>query len=177
MREGLRPPRGLRTAWRRPNPPSGRSNRCRALIAAIVSVVAAGPSLASDQTAVMLPVHQFVDIFNMGDAMTAPEGCASATSIIDDFPPHEWHGEGACQRWMDSYRVFAKDNGIDEMIMTLGNPRHVDITADRAYVVVPVDYTLRKGGKLSKKTGSILTFALKRDGNVWRVASWSWADG
>ena len=78
---------------------------------------------------------------------------------------------------MESYKDFAKANGIDQMIMILGSPRHVDVTGNRAYVVVPVDYTLKKGARLVKKTGSILTFALKQDGQVWRVTGWAWADG
>jgi hypothetical protein len=38
----------------------------------------------------MDPVHQFVESFNKGDATTAKAGCADVTSIIDDFPPHEY---------------------------------------------------------------------------------------
>ena len=31
------------------------------------------------------------------------------------------------------------------MIITLGSPRHVDVAADRAYVVVPASYTIKYG--------------------------------
>ena len=60
--------------------------------------------------------------------------CADQAFIIDEFPPHEWHGAGACAKWMDDYDADAKKNGITDGIVTLGVPLHVDVTADRAYV-------------------------------------------
>ena len=38
------------------------------LLALAVAVLAAGPVAASDKTDVMVPVNQFVDAFNKGDA-------------------------------------------------------------------------------------------------------------
>ena len=99
------------------------------------------------------PVHQFVESFNNGDVSTNAAGCANVTSLIDDFPPHEWYGAGACSRWMRDYNADAKKSGLSAMVITLGTPRHIDITADRAYVVVPVYYTNKRHGKEAKKTG------------------------
>lgn len=149
----------------------------RVLIAITLSIATTGFSVASDETDVMVPVQQFVDSFNKGDATTSTASCSYVTSILDDFPPHEWHGASACPKWMASYRVFARANGIADMIIALGNPRHVDITADRAYVVVPASYTLKDHGKLVKKTNSILTFALEKKTSGWRIVGWAWADG
>jgi hypothetical protein len=66
------------------------------------------------------------------------------TSIIDECSLHEWHGAGACLKWMSDYDANAKKNGITDGIVTLSNPRHIDITADRAYVVVAANYTFKK---------------------------------
>jgi hypothetical protein len=60
-------------------------------------------------------------------------------------------------------------------MVTIGQPRHIDITADRAYVVVPANYTFKKKGKLVKETGSILTLALQRGEAGWRITAWAWA--
>ncbi|MGB8340985.1 MAG: hypothetical protein WCE51_05305, partial [Chthoniobacterales bacterium] len=38
----------------------------------------------------------------------------------------------------------AKKRGITDGIVTLHEPRHIDIAGDRAYVVVPADYTFKK---------------------------------
>jgi len=146
------------------------------LIALAVAVLAAGMTAASDEkTDVMVPVHQFVDGFNKGDTKTAVAACAEQTSIIDEFPPHEWHGVGACSNWANDFDADAKKNGITDGKVTLGNPRHIDITADRAYVVVPASYTFKQKGKLVKETGSTLTVALQKGEAGWRITAWAWS--
>ena len=145
-----------------------------------VSYVVSGGALRihmSDTTAVMAPVRDFVERFNKGDATTSRTGCRFVTSIIDDFPPHEWHGAGACARWMQSYRVYTKANGLADMIIALGSPSHVNVTAGRAYVVIPASYTIEVHGTLVNKRNSIVTFALERSANEWHIIGWSWADG
>ncbi|MEO8460475.1 MAG: nuclear transport factor 2 family protein [Dokdonella sp.] len=146
------------------------------LIALTVSLLASGQSVASEKDDVMLPVHQLFASFNDGDATTAVAGCADVTSIIDDFPPHEWHGAEACPKWMSAYKAYAKANEITDMVITLSEPRHVDISSDLAYVVVPANYTLKKQGKLASSANSIVTLALKKGANGWRITSWAWAD-
>jgi opacity protein-like surface antigen len=146
----------------------------KVLIAFAVAVLAAGSNAAAQQKDVMVPVRQFVDGFNKGDTKTALAACADETSIIDDFPPHEWHGRGACATWANDYDADAKKNGITDGIVTLGQPRHIDIAADRAYVVVPASYKFKKNGKPAEEVGSTLTVALQRGGTGWRITAWSW---
>ena len=143
-------------------------------VALVVAVLAAGPAVATEKTDVMVPVHQFVDGFNKGDIKTALAACAEQTSIIDEFPPHEWHGAGACSNWANDFADDAKKNGITDGVVTLGNPRHVDITADRAYVVVPTNYTFKQKGKPAKEIGSMLTLALQKGAAGWRITGWAW---
>ena len=112
-------------------------------IAFAVAVLAAGPAAAAEKTDVMAPLHQFVNGFNKGDIKTSLAACADQTSIIDEFPPHEWHGAGACSNWANDFDADAKKNGITDGVVTLGSPRHVDIMGDRAYVVVPANYTFK----------------------------------
>jgi ketosteroid isomerase-like protein len=131
---------------------------------------------AQEKSAVMAPVHQFVDAFNKGDAKTAAALCATEASIIDEFPPHEWIGAGACTKWMSDYDADAKKEGVSDGSVTLGTPRHVDITADRAYVVVPADYTFKQKGKVVKETGSMLTIALRKGASGWRIVAWAWTE-
>ena len=139
-----------------------------------IAVLAAGPAVASEETDVMAPVHQFVDGFNKGDTKSALAACAEQTSIIDEFPPHEWHGAGACSNWANDFDADAKKNGITDGIVTLSKPRHIDITAERAYVVVPANYTFKQNGKAMKETGSMFTFALQKSTAGWRIVGWAW---
>lgn len=143
-------------------------------LAWIGMVLATAPAAADDKKDVMVPVNQFVDGFNKGDTGAAA-ACADETSILDEFPPHEWHGPGACARWMSDYDADAKKNGITDGVVTLLKPKHIDISGDYAYVVIPSNYTYKMKGKAMKQTGSLFTFALQKGASGWRITGWSWA--
>jgi len=145
------------------------------LFVLVLAALAQTSAAAQDKTAVMTSVQQFVDAFNKGDVKTAAAACAEQTSIIDEFPPHEWHGAGACEKWMNDYDRDARKNGITDGVVALGSPRHVDITADHAYVVVPANYTYKQKEKPVKETGSVLTVALRKGGAGWRITGWAWS--
>jgi opacity protein-like surface antigen len=148
-------------------------NKLTVVLAA--AVLAAGPAAAADKADVLSPIYRFVGSFNTGDAKTATAACAAETSIIDEFPPYEWHGKGACATWMTDYDADAKKNQITDGVVTLGKPRHIDIDGDRAYVVIPSDYAYKKKGEPVKETGSMFTFALQKGEAGWRITGWSWA--
>ena len=143
-------------------------------LALTLSVLPAKRAVASDQTDAMAPVHQFVDGFNKGDLTTAIAACANEAFVIDDFPPHGWQGSG-CKKWADGFRVIAKEEGITDARILLGKPRHVDVTGDHAYVVVPVTLVTKHFGK-SKKLPSIFTASLHKEPQGWRITGWAWAD-
>jgi len=145
-----------------------------ALAVAMLAVGAAANAAASDKSDVMKSVSQFVDAFNKGDTKTAAAACADQTAIIDEFPPHEWHGSGACSTWMNDYDSDAKKNGITDGNVTLAKPRHVDVNGDRAYVVVPASYTYKQKGKPVKESASMLTVALQKSSADWKITGWSW---
>jgi ketosteroid isomerase-like protein len=132
------------------------------------------PALAQ-QDEVMSAVNHFVDGFNRGDMKVLLSSCAEETSIIDEFPPYEWHGAGACKTWMNDYDANAKKNGITDGLVTLGKPSHVDVTGDRAYVVIPSTYTWKQKGVAMREDGSAFTFALHKEKTGWRFVGWSWA--
>jgi hypothetical protein len=138
-----------------------------------VLVLAASP-VRAQQAEVMAAVTRFVDGFNKGDTRALSAACASETSIIDEFPPHEWHGTGACRAWARDYNANAKKQGITDGVVTLSKPSHLDVTGDRAYVVVPSNYTWKEKGKPMKEEGSSFTFALQKLGPSWRLIGWSW---
>ena len=145
------------------------------LVAILLVVLSHAQTPGNAQAAVLAPVHQFVDGFNKGDTKSLLSACADQTSILDEFPPHEWHGPGACAKWGSDFEADAKKNGITDGVVTLGSPRHVDITGDRAYVVVPANYTFKQKGKPGKEIGSTLTVALQKGPTGWRITGWAWA--
>lgn len=147
----------------------------RILVALVVALSAVARTAASQEAVVMATVSQFVNSFNIGDTKAVAAACAEQAVIIDEFPPHAWDGAGACARWMADYDTNAKKDGITDGIVTLSKPRHVDITGDRAYVVVPADYAYKQHGQPVKETGSIFTLVLERKAASWRISAWSWA--
>ena len=122
------------------------------LIALAVAALTAGTAAASDRSDVMAPVKQFMDAFNKGDTKALTATCVDDVSIIDEFPPHEWHGAGALAKWLADYDADAKKNVITDGRVTLGRPRHVDIAGDRAYVVVPANYFFKMKGRRHKES-------------------------
>jgi ketosteroid isomerase-like protein len=140
-----------------------------------VAVLSLGAAAADDKTDIMATVNRFVDAFNKGDAKAAAAACADETSIIDEFPPHEWHGAGACSKWMEDYDADAKKNNLTDGVVTMSKPRHVDVTGDRAYVVVPSNYKFKLKGKVVEEVGSMFTLALHKGTAGWRITGWAWA--
>jgi predicted lipoprotein with Yx(FWY)xxD motif len=147
-----------------------------ALAAAAMSAIAVAPetAAASTETDVMAAVFQWLGGFNRGDMKTAVTACAAQTSIIDNIPPHEWHGAGACSKWAGDFSAYVRKNGITDWEVTLGKPRHVTVTDDRAYVVVPATYMGKQHGKPVTEPGSIWTLALQNEKAGWRITGWAW---
>ena len=149
------------------------------LVQAILSIslvlLPAGMATASEHDDVMKIVRQWVVSLNKGDVETAIAACASQTVIIDEFPPHEWHGVGACSRWAKDLVVNNRRAGLTQGIVTLGSPWRVDVTADSAYVVDPADYIYKANGKPAAEVGAIFTVALRKDRSGWRITGWAWS--
>ena len=149
----------------------------RKIIVAFAVALVVAPAAASEKsgkTEVMAPVHQFIDGLNKGDTKTALAACAAPSSIVDEFPPYGWQGATACADWANDFAADSKKNGSTDAIVTLGKPRHVDITGDRAYVVVPATYTYKQKGKRVTESGSILTAALQKSAAGWVMTGWAW---
>ena len=148
-----------------------------ALTTASWSCAAAGTdgSFTPEETAALAPVVQFINGFNAGDVAAAIAACTDPVTIIDEFPPYEWHGAGAMTRWLTDYAKDAQQNVISDGIVTLHDPKHVDVVGDRAYVVAPVNYEFKMDGKAVKETNSTLTIVLIRTSAGWRITSWAWS--
>jgi ketosteroid isomerase-like protein len=148
----------------------------KAILALTIALLAVSTAAASEKAAVMTVVQHWVDGFNSGDSKAMNAACADETSIIDDFPPHEWHGAGACERWKTDFDAWVKNNGATDILALVMKPRHVDVTADRAYVVVPASLSFELKGKSVNERGSVFTLALQKATAGWRITGWAWAD-
>jgi ketosteroid isomerase-like protein len=145
------------------------------IFALAVTVLTTGPVAASDKTDVMAVVHQWIDGFNKGDAKSSLATCADQAAIIDDIPPYEWHGADACSKWLGDFETDAKKNEITDGIVTLSKPRHLDVTGDRAYVVMPANFAYKQKGIPVNEMGSTVTMVLQKGKAGWRITGWAWA--
>lgn len=129
-----------------------------------------------EQKAVMTVIDQFVDGFNKGDVPKAIALCTDDMAIVDEFPPHAWHGSGTLAKWLGDYDTNAKKEGISDGFVKAKAPRHLDVQGDYAYAVVPSDYTWKLKGKPMKEEDSLFTFALHKGSGGWKITGWAWSN-
>ena len=143
-------------------------------IVALAVIGVAGPAAASDKTDVMAAVNQFMDGFNKWDTKSMVAACAEPASVVDDFPPHAWQGASACADWAKDFDAFCKQNAITSPNVVLAKPQHVDVTADRGYVVAPAKFNYKLKGKPTSEAGTF-TVALQKGAAGWRITGWAWS--
>ena len=125
----------------------------------------------------MTAVRDYIAAFNRGDVEGMAAKCADPMSILDGMAPHVWHGPTACQDWYRDVLVEGEHLGAADYFVELGEARHVNVTGDNAYVVVPTTMSFKLQGKPITQTGATFTVALRKLDDGWRIASWGWAKG
>ena len=119
--------------------------------ALLVGIFAAVPAAASDETDVMAVVHQWIDAFNKSGI--GLDLCAEQISIMDDFPPYEWHGPGACSTWLNDFKALTTADNITDQHATLRKPQQLYVTGDRAFFSASASLTFKLAGKPMKQRG------------------------
>ncbi len=131
--------------------------------------------LASEKTDVTATVHQFFDNLDEKNLPKALAACDSPASILDEFPPHVWHGPTACADWFKGLVAYDQQSEITDGAATLGAPWTLDVTGDRAYFVGPAVYTFKQHGKPVKEAHAVFTVALRKTDAGWRITGWTWS--
>ncbi|MFG2634214.1 nuclear transport factor 2 family protein [Streptomyces sp. NPDC048362] len=126
----------------------------------------------------MAAVARYVDAFNRGDARAMAAACADPMQILDGMAPHVWQGPTASEDWWRDVLAEGEHIGASGWYrITLGEPRHVYVKGDHAYVVVPATMTVDLRGSQVTQTGSVFTVALGKVNSQWRLTAWAWAKG
>jgi hypothetical protein len=97
----------------------------------------------------------------------------SPAFILDGFPPYAWQGATAAGDWWNDWLAYSKRNGISDAVLTVGKPRQVKVTGERAYAVVPASIKTIRDGKVTESSGT-LTVALQKVGRHWLMSGWAW---
>lgn len=145
------------------------------IVFALVIILNPKSAFASDKTDVVAAVHRFFDNLDEKKLQTALAACDSPVSIVDEFPPHEWHGPTACADWWKGFVAYNEKSGITDGVATLGTAWTVDVTGDRAYFVAPAVYTYQQHAKPVKEAHAVFTVALRRTDAGWRITGWTWS--
>ncbi|KUI22012.1 hypothetical protein AU195_06840 [Mycobacterium sp. IS-1496] len=125
----------------------------------------------------MVVVREYVDAFNHGDVTAMAAVCADPMQILDGMSPHVWQGPRAAEQWWADAAVEAEHLGASGYRIALGDPRHVDVTGDYGYVVVPVTFEYDLRGEHVTQSDALFTVALRRIDGSWRLTAWAWAKG
>ncbi len=148
----------------------------RALL--IIAFACVVPStVLGETTEPMAAVRQYIDVFNKGDAEAMAATCAVPASILDGMAPHVGQGPTACKDWYRDALITREREGATDYFVTLGEPRHVDVSGDRGYVVVPATMTFKIHDRQMTQSGSTFTVALQKLPAGWRITAWAWAKG
>ena len=125
----------------------------------------------------MAVVRQYIDAFNKADAKGMAATFAVPGSILDGMAPHLWQGPTATQDWYKDVLIEGKQHGASDYFVAVGEPLHINVTRDSAYVVVPATMSFKVGGQQVTQSGAFFTVALRRLAEGWRIAAWAWTKG
>ena len=67
--------------------------------------------------------------------------CADPMQILDGMSPHVWQGPTAAEDWWRDVLAEGERLGASGYRIALGEPQHVDVKGESAYVVAPATMT------------------------------------
>jgi len=143
------------------------------ILAPAVAWLVASAAFTADP-AVEAPIHRMMDGFNAGDLAVVKAAHVASPTIVDDVAPFRWSGPDAFDSWIADLAKAEAAEGRTDGAVWFGDPVDEVVEGDRAYVVTPSSYTFRQQGQTLRETGTV-AFVLVRQGDEWKVESWSWA--
>jgi ketosteroid isomerase-like protein len=141
----------------------------------VLAVLIASPAGASGADGPLSVVQQWLAAFNSADKAAVTAICTHEAAVIDDFPPHEWHGAGACGRWFADFGALSKAQSITNARIEIDAPSHIESNANFAYLVIPARLSFKLKDKPVQDRG-IMTVSLRNGPTGWRISGWVWAD-
>jgi hypothetical protein len=77
-------------------------------------------------------VRRYIEAFDKGDVKAMAAAFTPQSSILDGVAPHLWVGSTASQDWYGDVLAEGKQHGASDYHVTLGEPRHANVTGDAA---------------------------------------------
>jgi ketosteroid isomerase-like protein len=146
----------------------------KALLILLSSVLLHAPAQAGPVEDATSAVTTVLDRFNAGDVDAFFAAHQDGAIIVDEFAPYVWTGAGSAQRWAADYMRDAGARGISGGRVDYSAPIQANGDDATAYVVLPTTYRFVQRGARMAGRGN-MTFVMRRDGERWRIASWTYA--
>jgi ketosteroid isomerase-like protein len=145
------------------------------IVGIVLAVSLAGQALAQTPgAAVEAAINHFTEAVNHGDMAGALGDLGPAPTIVDDLAPYRWQGAGAGGAWMAAMGANAQAAGMTVISMRIAKASRIEVSGANAYAVVPgvLTFTFKDGH--SEHADGLLTFALQRAGEAWKIDALTW---
>ena len=131
-------------------------------------------ALASDpKREVAQALHQFGVALAGNDGKAIIASCAPAATVIDEFSPFAWTGNG-CASWWTALQALTKKYGIKDLHIAASLPRLIYVEGSRAYAVIPSRVTsVHKAGDYVWEN-LYATVILQHLAGGWKIVNLSW---
>jgi ketosteroid isomerase-like protein len=149
------------------------------IVGLVLAACLAGPALAqapapTGSAEAMAAITRFTDAVNHGDMAGALGYLGQAPTVVDDLAPYRWQGPGAGAAWMGAMGANAQAKGMTVINMQIAKATRIEVDGASAYAVVPgvLTFTFKDGH--SEHADGVLTFALQRVGEAWKIDALTW---
>ena len=124
---------------------------------------------AETDPAILAAVDAAIAAINSGSVADAKAAFAEApAAITDDFPPFLWSGKTAVEDYSRDLKAILSKYNITDWRFQRHQPRYLQATEDRAWLVVPASFPFLLGGKTQSVSADWI-FVLGKIEGKWRV--------
>ncbi len=131
--------------------------------------------MAADQpdAEMLAPAHAVARFIANGDeALLTAAFSPGPVTILENFAPFLFDGEGAVARWADAMRDHAKT--LTDLSHSFGPAFDFGLAGDEAYFSLPTTWRGASRGRAFVETGG-WSFLIVRHTPGWRVRAYGWA--
>ena len=148
----------------------------RLLVALLVMSTLFAPATAAGglSPGLLASINGAIAALNADDAAKIGAYFTSDAVVIDDAPPYFWTAPNAATHWWGDIDAILAKLKITHLHAMIGTITQSSVSANRAYVVVPLVITSQRKGKAHQQTG-LWALTLRHTPVGWKIASAAWA--
>ncbi|MBC5811706.1 MAG: hypothetical protein GIW95_12755 [Candidatus Eremiobacteraeota bacterium] len=150
--------------------------RFAAALFTLALVMGSAASAAPNTKAMLAPIDSLVAALNAVDAAAVGALYTADGSLLDEFPPFQWHAPRGAVSFMKDFGAFTKAEGASDFVVKRSAPKTVHPTKDGAmgYLVVPMTITYKLKGKPQTEMG-LWTFIVVKAAGSYKIKASAWA--